>query len=504
MARILRNTPLAVTVMMAFCVLMLGPVLHAVRQEDWLTARTFFYVGVFFLLVGLMLAIALSGQERRHRDVSLLINLLLIYLVLPAILAVPVEHLVPPITYAQAYFEMLSCLTTTGATIFDDPTAISGPLHLWRGLVSWAGGLMILVVAIAILEPMKLGGFEIEAAVRREASSTRRAHGGERAAPDRMLHHLRMVLPPYLVLTLILVVALLLAGDRTLVAVVHAMSVMSTSGISPVRGLPDAASAHVGEALIFVFLFLVISHRPMMALMRGEWRPGRIADPEYRMAFICVALVSTVLFLRHFVGAFEIEEGQNLLAALRALWGGAFTTLSFLSTTGFESTDWDSARNWSGLGTPGIILLGLCVMGGGIATTAGGVKLLRIYALYKHGQRELQRLIHPHSVGGAGITARRIRREGANIAWVFLMLFLLGIAGLMLLFTLTGLRFETAISLAISSLSNTGPAVFFLDRGFTYATLTNWQIAISGGAMVLGRLELLVFVALFNPDYWRQ
>ena len=96
----------------------------------------------------------------------------------------------------------------------------------------------------------------------------------------------------------------------------------------------------------------------------------------------------------------------------RALWGGLFTVLSFLTTTGFESEQWLAASDWSRLESPGLILMGLALLGGGVATTAGGVKLLRVYALMRHGERELDRLVHPSSVGGSGQTARRIRRQG--------------------------------------------------------------------------------------------
>ena len=452
----------------------------------------------------MLLGLTLSVRPRRHRDISLLINLSGAYALIPAVLALPVEHLVPSITYSQAYFEMVSSMTTTGATIFPDPRVIADPIHLWRGVVSWAGGLLTLVAAFAILQPMNLGGFEIQAAIRRDPVTTRRARGGEGAAPDRLRHYLALILPPYLILTLALTLGLLMSGDRTLVALVHAMSVVSTSGISPLQGLPDATSSDRGEVLIFLFLLIAINHRATSLLMRKEHGIKLNLDAEYRIALVCVMGVSLLLFFRHFIGAFEIAEQENVAGAFSALWGGAFTTLSFLSTTGFESTHWDAARNWSGLNTPGIVLLGLCLMGGGIATTAGGVKLLRIYALYKHGQRELQRLVHPNSVGGAGVTARRIRREGAGIAWVFLMLFLIGVAVLMLLLTLAGIDFETSISLGIASLSNTGPAARLLDPDFSYSVLSFWQLIISGGAMVLGRVELLVFLGLLNPEYWRQ
>jgi trk system potassium uptake protein TrkH len=177
--------------------------------------------------------------------------------------------------------------------------------------------------------------------------------------------------------------------------------------------------------------------------------------------------------------------------------------MSFLTTTGFESKYWNVSQAWSGLGTPGIILMGLSVLGGGIATTAGGVKLLRVYVLYKHGVREMTRLSYPHSVAGAGNKARSFRREGAYAAWIFFMLFIISLAMIILGFSFSGITFENSLILAISGLSTIGPLVNVAGDGtLNYSNLSDLAKAIFCIAMVLGRLEALAVIALFNPNYW--
>ena len=186
-----------------------------------------------------------------------------------------------------------------------------------------------------------------------------------------------------------------------------------------------------------------------------------------------------------------------MLAGLSAIWGAFFTTLSFLTTTGFESTHWHEAQNWSGLQAPGILLFALAVMGGGVATTAGGVKLLRIYALYRHGLRELDRLVHPSSVGRSGTSTRRFRRHGAELAWVFLMLFLMAIALVALALSFLEIEFENAFALAVASLTNTGPIYMALgDVAAHYSNLSDPALAIISAAMILGRVEALALIAL--------
>jgi trk system potassium uptake protein TrkH len=147
----------------------------------------------------------------------------------------------------------------------------------------------------------------------------------------------------------------------------------------------------------------------------------------------------------------------------------------------------------------------MAVMGGGVATTAGGVKLLRVYALYKHGLREMDRLVHPSSVGGQGQMARRMRREGASIAWVFFMIFALSIAVVMTGLAAAGLGFEGAVILSVSALSTTGPVALIAGgEPISYAALPDAAKLIIAAAMVLGRLETLAIIALLNPDFWRS
>lgn len=149
--------------------------------------------------------------------------------------------------------------------------------------------------------------------------------------------------------------------------------------------------------------------------------------------------------------------------------------------------------------------MGLAVFGGGVATTAGGVKLLRVYSLYKHGLREMEKLVQPSSIGGAGRHGRRFRRQGAYAAWVFFMLFAMSIAGVMLGFSLIGgMDFEEGMILTISALSTTGPLVNLAGEApLNLAELGDPGRWLLCAAMILGRLETLVVVALLNPEFWR-
>ena len=227
-------------------------------------------------------------------------------------------------------------------------------------------------------------------------------------------------------------------------------------------------------------------------------------DPEFRIGVGLMLFVPIVLFLRHFIGAFDVSAQNSLEDAAYALWGSAFTVLSFLTTTGFASGSWDAAQAWSGLETPGLLLMGLALIGGGVATTAGGVKLLRVFALYQNGLREMERLVHPSSVGGAGRFGQRLQKDGAFIAWIFFMLFALTLALLTIALTASGVTFDTALVMTVAGLSTTGPLLEFAgDSPILLIEMSNTAKGIFAAAMVLGRLETLAIIALFTQDLWR-
>ncbi|MEJ2019500.1 MAG: potassium transporter TrkG [Maritimibacter sp.] len=399
----LTRLPLAVTLIGLGGIAMLVPAAHATAIGEARTAEIFFFYSGLNLLLALFIGIALAGRKPGDGNESHLLGLLVLFVAQPFLFAMPFYQAIGNTTFLNAYAEMVSDLTTTGATMFDNPTRLSAPLHSWRAIVGWLGGLIILVGAIAVMAPMALGGFELR---RRPPVDEVIARGFVQITDKANLsHRVRMhavrLFPAYTALTLLLWALLLVAGD-----------------------LPHVA---------------------------------------------------------------------------------LFTVLSFLTTTGWESAAWADSQGWSGLQTPGLILIGLALIGGGVATTAGGAKLLRVVALYKHGARELGRLVHPHSVAGAGGDARHMRRRGAYMAWLFLMLMALSLSLGMLGFALTGASFDDSLVLSVASLTTTGPLAGLAGaQPISYGALSDGAKYVLIAAMIIGRLETLAIVALFNPELWRR
>lgn len=539
--RLLLHLPLIVILAGIGALAMALPGLYAHALESHKIGSIFLGAAGLFVILAAILGLATTNRPEGSQSRSVLLTMLGTMVLLPAMLAVPFALALPDTGFFNAWWEMISCLTTTGASLYS-ADLLPAPLHLWRALVGWMGGLFMLVAAIALLAPLRVGGFEImsspygrsERYERLPPSADGWGNAGHLSHPafqmeladpaHRVMRAGRVVLPVYAGLTLLMWTLLLMLGEPGLVALTRAMGTLSTSGISPVDGPAGQGSGVTGEVVIFLFLIPALSRRFWPG--GGELKASEswAGDPELRMAAVVVLLVSVVLFARHFVGAIGVSPtgvqggAVKLDSAISAAWGGLFNGLSYLTTTGWNSVEWQGARNWSGLSSPGLMLAGLAMMGGGVATTAGGVKLLRVYALARHSERELERIVHPSSVGGGGLMARRLRREGAYLAFIFFMLFASSIAVTVMLISLQRVEFDSATILSIAALSNTGQLAgaiplaptFQGSAGMAGAPWAGWAglpgltKAVLAGAMVVGRVETLAILALFSPEYWRR
>lgn len=483
---------------------MLLPAIHGGVIRELETARAFLYSAVLGIVLFGLIALAHAGRAPRHGTLGPLMSLFAAYTFLPAFLAVPFYEGLGTTSFLNAYIEMVSSITTTGATLFDTPGRLNDTLNLWRAQVGWMGGLLMWITASAILAPLNLGGFEVTARAepgRYDARDMRYQHPAGQA---RLVKVSKALVPIYIGLTILMWILLIAGGDRSLVALCHAMSVMATSGISPVGGASGAGSGIGGEMVMALFMLFALSRMTFSTDTVTSESGGLRHDPEFRIGIALVLGVPLILFLRHFIGAIDIGEQDRLISAGQALWGSVFTVLSFLTTTGFASAHWETAQNWSGLATPGMILMGLALMGGGVATTAGGVKLLRVFALYQAGLREMEKLVHPHSVSGGSTSGRRLLKGGAFIAWVFFMLFAISLAFVTTVLGALGVGFEASLTMAVAALSTTGPLLEWAgDVPIRLQELGPAAKSVFAAAMVLGRLETLAIIALLTPDLWR-
>lgn len=474
------------------------PSIFALSQAAYFDARMFFYTGILGLLFLVMVALAMANRKIEETGVQQLGSLGLGFIILPIFLAIPEAEILESTKFSTAYLDMVSALTTTGLRVFD-PDRLPACLHLWRALVAWFGGALIWISAAAILAPMNLGGFELVGTSKSRQTNIQTAE--ERRA--FLLRNSVQLFPIYAALTVILWLGLTLTGMPGFDGLIYAMSVLATSGITGATQLSDLSGQWLAEGLIFLFLLLAVSRATVQADRNGLRAKVLRRDPEVRFGLLLIAIVTLGLVVRHIFGVVNAGGMPALTQLFEVLWGILFTTLSFITTTGFVSVHWSAGEQWSALSTPSVLFMGLALIGGGVATTAGGVKLLRVYSLYLNAMREVDQLIHPSSVGQISNGHHQELRSSAFVAWIFFMMFAIALALITLALAATGLSFETALTLCISALSTTGPLIGLVaPDAVDLVSVGGWTKGILCFAMILGRFEILVVLAMLSPDAW--
>ncbi|MCH8466990.1 MAG: TrkH family potassium uptake protein [Roseinatronobacter sp.] len=479
---------------------MLLPAAVGFTLREHALARAFLYSAALLGSLAGMIYLAARANPSRDGALSHPFSILtLAYLLLPALMAVPLTEAIPGMRFGDAWFEMLSAFTTTGASLLEGTTSRS--VDLWRATVAWGGGLFVVVCVMALLVPFNLGGVEllrgqIGGAMRVTEpgqAQTNFQESDESRNLQRLRDQVSVIAPAYLGITLVLWVGLSMAGNPPLVALMLAMSTLSTSGIVPV-GVSTSVPSEILIALVLVF---ALSRRlwPGARALSADQSPKR-QDPELMLAAVIVALIVLALVLHAL-----IRPGPGgFVTHLADIWAHGFTALSFLTTTGFVSSA-SGGLSQVFSGPAGLMLMGLALFGGGVATTAGGLKLMRVFALGWQARREVSKLVYPDSVGGDGPRLRSLRREGAFAAWLFLMIFIFALTSLTAGLTLAGLTLEKAAVFAVAALTTTGPLPLIAAAEPLYwGELGEGAKILLGFGMLLGRLELLLLLSVL----WRR
>ena len=286
-------------------------------------------------------------------------------------------------------------------------------------------------------------------------------------------------------------------GTDGYTSLIRALSILSTSGISGPERFEMDGAGFFGETVIVLFLLLALSHNIFYHLDNKAKLKKILFDRELRLGLAIVISTTLLISLKEMNQVMSlINFNEAILSGFKIIWGIFFTVFSFLTTHGYVSAFWNTAP--SSLDTPHIviIILGLCMFGGGLATTAGGIKLLRISILLTAFSDETDKLLHPSSVVG---TKSKLKVFGNSVfmAWIFFMLFLVSLALVITILTIFGLLFDDAIIIAVAYLTTTGPIIEFF--GLNTLVLTNlsyFSKIVLVVTMVVGRLEILVALSL--------
>ncbi|MCZ2104795.1 MAG: TrkH family potassium uptake protein [Comamonadaceae bacterium] len=389
------------------------------------------------------------------------------------------------LTFTHVYFEAVSALTTTGATVIRGVDLLPLSLNVWRTFLQWIGGMGILIMAMAVLPMLGVGGSQL---FRAEAAGPIK----DAKLTPRITETANGMWGVYVAISSACALAFWAGGMRPMDALMHTFATMSLGGLSS----HDAGFAWFHspllEAIAAVFMVLASCNFTLyfVALRRRKWR-GLWRDPEAR-ATVGVLLGAGLLVS-------FILWAKGVYAPLQALRYGMFHTVSVATTTGFASVDYP---HWP-VFVPVFLLL-LSGVATSAGSTGGGIKMVRMLILVKQARRELTRLVHPHAaqpvvLGGSVVDNRMIFSVLA-----FMLVYGATVFVLCMALLLADVEPLTAFSMVVSSVNCTGTGPGALGVGVGYGQLTDFQIWVCTLGMLLGRLEILSFIALLSPAFWRR
>lgn len=384
----------------------------------------------------------------------------------------------------DAVFESVSGITTTGATVFTGLDEMPISIRWYRQQTQWMGGLGIIVLAVAILPMLKIGGMEI---YRAEVTGPVK----ENRLTPRIAETAKALWMIYLGLTLLCAMMLWAAGMSLFDAFGHSFSTIATAGFSTY----DASIAHFEspliEWLIIVFMFIGGLN---FALHYLAFRRASIQiymhHPEIRLFISLLLIISALVALQLWVSGFAGDWHHAIRMSL-------FQVVSYTTTTGYGTGD---VSHWPG--TLPLLMILISALGGCAGSTTGGFKIVRVYLVSKQGLRELRRLIHPRSVLPLKFGGKTLREEVANAIWGFLSLYILCIVILTLIVASIESDLITAVSVVMSAMNNLGPALG--EASTTWGDLHNATKWLMSFAMLLGRLEIFTVLVLLTPTYWKH
>lgn len=468
-----------------FSIAYVPPILWSLAAQDGQVVDFLTAAGIN-LFVGLSVAALTRGHRRELKPRDGFVLVTLSWVLMSASGAIPLLIALPDLSLTDAYFEAMSGLTTTGSTVLSGLDTLPPSINLWRHLMHWIGGLGIIVLAVAILPLLGVGGMQLYKA------ETPGPVKDEKLTP-RITETAKMLWLTYLGFTIVGIVALKMCGLNWLDAICHAFSAMALGGFSTRDDSVGHFDSLAVELILIGLMFLAAMNfaRHFVALRGLSFRPYlRDTEAKAVVSLLLLSIVGIALLL-WVSGTFPTFP--------ESLRHAAFNVTSVATTTGFASKNYGA---WP-LFAP-IWMMLLCAITCSTGSTGGGIKMFRTLLLARQASREFKLLVHPSAVipvriGGVVIPDRIIY---SVLAFIFLYFMTLVVLTLGLL--LTGLDFLTSLTASVASLNNMGPGLGSVGPSSNYQGLTDMQTWICTVAMLLGRLEIFSVLVLFTPVFWRR
>lgn len=469
---------------MLFSITLLPPVVIDFLYQEG-AAHAFFYSYLILLSIGFLLYLPVKKQPNDLRLRDGFVVVVMFWMVLGAAGAIPLylyENL--DISIVDALFESISGLTTTGATVLIGLDALPHSILFYRQELQWLGGMGIIVLAVAVMPMLGIGGMQLYKA---EAPGPVK----DNKLTPRIAETAKALWYIYLGLTVACALAYWVAGMELFDAVSHSFSTVAIGGFSTHDASIGYFDNQAIEIVAMVFMFLgAINFALHFSVVRSKSLMPLLRDSEFKFyASLLIVISSLSIYVLYSQSVYH-DFSDALREAL-------FQTISIATTSGFVTSDYAS---WP-IFIP-VLLLFSSFIGGCAGSTGGGMKVIRVLLLIKQGQREIMRLIHPNAHVTVKIGKQPVKNSIMDAVWGFFAAYVALFALMMLILMFNGLDQVTAFSAVAATINNLGPGLGEVSAN--YASLSDFNKLLLCFSMLLGRLEIFTLLVLLMPAFWRR
>jgi len=471
--------------LVVFSITYLMPMVTSLAYDDG-TMIDFALAMVWTLAVGIlmwMLTRRFKGELSIRHGYLLVVTM---WTAMPAFATFPLLLVVPGLSFTDAYFETMSGITTTGATVLTGLDNLPPAINLWRHELNWLGGMGIIVLAVAILPLLGVGGRQLFKA---ETPGPMK----DSALTPRITETARNLWLVYLGITLACIASLKLAGMNWLDAICHAFAAMGLGGFSTHDASVGYFNSPAIEFVLIVFMLLAAMNFATHFLV---WREKNLKI--YLRDTEAIATLALVLASCLGIAVFLWWRGTypSFWTALRH---ASFNLVSIATDCGFSSVDFN---RWPVFAPLWMLFLSCITASSG--STGGGIKMIRTLILFKQAGREFIKLLHPSAVNPMKIGGQVIPNNIVFSVLGFIFLYFMSVVTLTFALVISGLDFISAFSAVIACINNAGPGLGVVGPASNFGVLTNFQTWVCTLAMLLGRLEIFTLLIIFTPRFWQR
>jgi trk system potassium uptake protein TrkH len=473
-------------ILLFMAILQILPMMIAYGNDNTVGFQAFLLgVGISaFMGAGLIFG-SMGGNDKKSRRAMFSLPFTF-WVFIPVFTALPFYFSYPDGGFLHAYFESVSALTTTGASIINNNQPLTQSVLFFRGLLGWIGGLSTLVMTVAVFHHLNIGGmFLYTPAIPKRKGEMMTA---------RIIAGMQLLLPTYALVTALCVLFLIIANVDPFEALLVSFSAISTTGFHYAPWYEPPVLGMWQEIILSIFMLFGATN---IFLLRWSDQKRYNADKskgDLEMKTILAFSAAVFILIATYDLNFISDSGDYMESIVSSL----FTTVSAISTTGFAPASFYEPTLFIGT-----LFAGILLVGGAIGSTTGGIKVIRLVTLFRHAMLELRKLAHPHVSSKLMIGDNEVSDDDLGSIWLLLFSGIIAIVVGTMILSASGNSFSSALGTAIVAATTSGPAIQFIDPEFSgYHMLNPLEQIVFIVMMVFGRVEGALILAIFTKAFW--